>query len=616
MRKSKKLMTKLNRWFEQARDERKNHDWRWFQYDLFVRGDHYARYDKYTKRIVGGGSGVDGRPKVVINKTYSTLRAVRNYVLRNRPKAQVTPENLSEENLSQTVNLTKFLDFMHENDRLAMKTKGSLWHALKYSVGWWQILWSGENIDINVIDPYDFFPDPKARTPEEMRYAIIAVRRTKDDLLDDPKYDKSEVEKIKVDNKDAASTAKARLIAHDRGSSSRSNSNASEGTIIVKEVWWKENGKYWVAAVASDRWIRKPEEVDTNRLPFFRLQSDVEPLSMYGTGWVKNMIDPNKMINSAVSSLSEYNLIMNKGKYIADKGAGVRVLNNQHGQIIEKKRGYNVTHQPISPLTAAIYQQIDYGNRFMEDMGAMHDATRGRVPSGAKSGRAIEALQVGDSNNMSELVENLELFLEDCYEYILWLVSQKYQDYKNIIPVDYTGERQFLKVVGESSPIVDQFGDTFPEDVVVVPEKNIVNVSITSYLAFTPEAKRESVKELLSLLPDLPEDIVLDAYGVGNIADVIQKIRKKKKEDMANDIEQKKAESEIDSPSSSGPEAAAAVRTIINGGLPQAPSRISEEYVVFIDQFLQSEEAQQLPSETIEAIQNFRDQVAQGIGRQ
>lgn len=615
MRASKKLSTKLNRWFSEAENERKNHDWKWFTYDLFVNGDHYAKYDKDTKQIVGGETIKDGRPKVTINKTYTTLRAVRNYALRNKPKPQVTPENLTKDTLKEAVNLTKWLSYKHERDRLGMKTKSSLWHALKYSVGWWQILWNGDDIEVNVLDPYDFYPDPKARHPSEMKYAVIAVRRRLSDLMEDEKYDKKEVEKVSPDNKEASSTVKSRLQAHERGTSTL-NQGKKDGTVIVKEFWWKEKDEIWVAAMAQDTFIRKPEKAETRQLPFFRLRSDVEPLQMYGQGWVKNLIDANKMIDSAVSSIVEYNLIMNKGKYIADKGAGVRVINNQHGQIIEKKRGFNVSHEPIAPLSNAIFQQIEMGNLFLEDMGAMHDATSGRVPTGAKSGRAIEALQVGDSNNMSEIVDNLEEFLEDAYEYMLWLASQHYQDYRNIIPMDYTGERQFMRVIGETSPVAQTFEGETPEDVAVIPEKNIVDVSITSYLAFTPEAKRESVKELMQLMPDLPEDVVLDAFGVGNIAEVIEKIREKKEQARQEELQAQRDQQEMETPSSNGGEAAAALRTLINGGMPQVPARLSPGYAQFIDQFLQSEEAQGLDPQVQQAIQTFRDQVVQGAGRQ
>lgn len=612
---SKKLYTKISRWFEASQAERKNIDWQWFTYDLFVSGDHYARYDKDTKQIVGGQTTVDGRPKVTINKVYTTLRGVRNYVLRNKPKPQVTPENLTEDTLDQAVSLTKWLSYKHEKDRLGMKVKGTLWHALKYSVGWWQILWNGEDIEVNQIDPYDFYPDPKAREPQEMRYAFLTVTRRIADLYEDDKYDKKILDEVTPDNKQASSAVKSRLLAHQRGTSTL-NSDKDEGTVIVKECWWKEKGKIYVAALAGDKFIRKPEEVNTRQLPFFRLRSDIEPLSMYGQGWVKNLIDPNKMIDSAVSSIVEYNLIMNKGKYIADKGAGVRVINNQHGQIIEKKRGYNVSHEPVAPLSNAIFQQVEMGNLFIEDMGALHDATAGRVPTGVKSGRGIEALQVGDSNNLSELVDNLEDFLEDAYEYMLWLASQHYQDYRNIIPMDFTGEREFMKIVGETSPIVAELGEEVPEGTVVVPEKNIVDVSITSYYAFTPEAKRESVKELLQFMPDLPPDVILDAWGVGNIADVVKKIKMKQQEDRQTELQSQRDQQELQTPSSDGGEAAAALRTIINGGMPQVPARLSPGYAQFIDQFLQSEEAQGLEPEVLQAIQTFRDQVVQGVGRQ
>ncbi|RMD73091.1 MAG: hypothetical protein D6822_00145 [Cyanobacteria bacterium J149] len=616
--KADELLTKAKNMWERASNARKKLDWKWYLYDLWVKGYHYARYDKRLQQVVSRPSK-DGRPKVVINKIYPTLRSVRNYVLRNRPKAEVVPDKINDDSLLGSMKATKFLDYIHDTERLRYKLKATLWQALEFSVGWWQVIWDGENIRVNPIDTFDFYPDPRARTAREMRYAIVAVRRSLEDLKEDDKYDKKEVEKIKADNKLAGSSFKEMLLSFDQGSFDGSK----DGTVIVKEIWYKENGKVYVMAEAGGRIIRQPEEVDTKILPFFLLPSDVMPFSLYGEGWVKHMIDPQRLLNSAMSSIAEYNVLMNKIKFIADKGAGVRVINNKHGQIIEKKRGYNVTTQPVAPLNQAIYQQIELSNLFIEDIGAMHDASRGRVPTGAKSGRAIEALQLGDSNNMSELVENVEMFLEDVFEYILWLAANKYQDMRQIVVSDYLGQRSYIKVIGETSPIAQDMlkSGNIPENTLIIPEKNVVDVKISSYLAYTPEAKRESVKELATIIQDLPEDVILDAYGVGNIAEVIQKIKEKRREKQQQEIEAQKAQAQAQQEVQRGPqqgpqEAIAAIRTMIQGGMPQVPTNPSQEYIDTFDQFLERESRLgELDSDTIDAIRTFRDQVVQGVGR-
>lgn len=613
------LLAKVDRMWNESSEDRKQYDWKWYLYGLWVRGYHYARYDARTKQVVSKPVK-DGRPKVVVNKIYPTLRSVRNYVLRNQPKAQVTPENLTEDSLDEALKATKFLDYIHETEKLRPKLKGTVFQALETSVGWWQVLWNGEKIEINPVDTFDFYPDPKARNPHELKYGILAVRRRISDLMNDPKYDKKEVEKIKADNKQAASSYKEMLLAYDKNQGSTYSSDSKdEGTVIVKETWYIENDLIYVCAEAGGRIIRKPEQVDTKIIPFFKLSSDIMPFSMYGEGWVKGMIDPQKLLNSAVSSVAEYNLIMNKVKVVADKGAGVRVFNNEHGQIIEKKRGFTVTTQTAAPMSSSIFEQINFAGRFIEDIGAMHDASSGRVPTGVKSGKGIEALQVGDSNNLSEIVENIEDFLEDVYEYILWLASQKYQDMKSVIVTDYTGQRQFLKVVGETSPVAQTMGKTEP-NVLVISENNLVDVKISSYLAYTPEAKRESVKELMSILPDLPEDVVLEAFGVGNIAEVVKKIKQKREEERQAQLQAEaqalQQSQDIENPESTGQEALAAIRTMIEGGAPQVPARVSQDYIAQIDQFIQREqELQELDPQILQAIQTFRDQIVQGVGR-
>lgn len=628
MAKSKKideLTARFDRMWTEASEERKKYDFKWFLYGLWTRGYHYARYDVRTRQIVGSPPK-DGRPKVIVNKIYPTLRSVRNYALRNKPKAEVIPENLTDENLDQAQKATQFLDFIHETQSLRYKLKGTTWQALENSVGWWQVLWNGDNIEINQADVFDFYPDPKATSPEQMRYGILAVRRRIEDLMEDDKYDKKKLEEIKPDNKVSSSSYKDMLASYERDGVSSTSVNKTDkgGTVILKEFWYKEDGKIYVSAMAGDQIVRKPEEVDTKIIPFFRLASDVMPFQMFGEGWVKNMIDPQKLLNSAVSSVAEYNVLMNKVKVVADKGAGVRVYNNKHGQIIEKKRGYEVSTKAVAPINSAIFEQITLAEKFIEDIGAMHDAMSGRIPVGAKSGKAIEALQIGDSNNMSELTENIENFLEDVYEYVLWLASQKYQEMKNIIATDYTGQKDFIKVIGESSPVAQQMLEdgNIPDDVYIASEKNMVRVKITSYLAHTPEAKRESIKELYALLPELPEDILLDGFGVGNIADVVKRIKEKRIEEqemaMLQQEEQMQMEKDIQAPQEAGSqEAVAVIRSIINGQPPQVPANVGQSFIQAIDQFLAREsQLGQLDQQTLSAIQTFRDQVVQGAGRQ
>lgn len=616
------ILARLDRMWKEASEFRKQYDYRWFLYGMWVRGYHYARYDRKAKMVVGKPPA-SGRPQIVVNKIYPTIRGVRNYVLRNQPKAQVVPEDTTNQTaIAESMKSTRFLEYFHERQKLKKKLKGTVFQALETSMSWWQVIFDGSEIVVNPVDCFDYYFDPKANSPSKQRYGILAVSRRISELLEDDKYDKKEVAEIKPDNKKSSSSYKELLLSYDRGSSADSATGKDQdGSVIVKEFWYMKGDQVYVCATAGGRLIRKPEIIDTPIIPFFKLSSDNMPFSMVGEGWVKHMIDPQKLINSAMSTLAEYNLIMNKVKVIVDKGAGIRVFTNQMGEVLEKKRGYTVTTQASAPLNPAIYQQIDYANRFIEDIGAMHDAMMGRVPTGAKSGRAIESLQIGDSNNMSELVENLEEFLEDVYEYTLLLASKVFQDYRSIILPDYTGQDTAARVIGADSEIGQQLleeGDV-PDDTIVIQDKNFVDVKIGSFLSFTPEGKRDAVRELYEVIPDLPEDIILDAYAVGNIADVVNGIKKKRAEAAQQEMEQQRMQAEVQqdtqNPEATPQEAVAAIRTMLEGGTPQVPRRPGQMYIQVFDEFIEREtELGEVDQQALSAIARFRDQVVQGVG--
>lgn len=614
-------VAQIEKWWDQAENSRSDFDWKWFLYDLWVNGHHYAKWDRTTQQITTTVKD-KGKPKIVINKVYQTLRSVRNFVLRNQPRAEVTPIGLTEEGIDQVIKLNKYLDYLHDKLRLRHKLKGTVWHALKYSVGFWQVLWdeAEKEIAINMVDPYDFYPDPDAQGPDDLRYAFLAVKRNVDEVIHDPKYSeyikKNEIE-LKGDDKKAASNLKERLINFERANNTASPGSNKGNTTIVRECWykeWNEEESKWdiyICALADKELIRPPEKTDLSRIPFFRLQSDVEPMKFYGHGWVKNLISPNKLLNRLQSQLAEYNDLMNRGKWISEKGAGVRVINNENGQIIEKKRGFEVTQLPITALSAAIYKQIEDAERYLEDLGGAHDASMGRIPTGARSGKALEALQVGDANNMSEIIENLEDFLEDVYEYVLSLAAKKYQFARQVVPISRaTGERDFIRVIGAGA-------GNIPEDAVVIEPENAVDVKITSWLAETQEARRDVLKELYQLQA-IDQETLLKGYAIGNVSEVMKQSRIEREEQRQAETEQQlqlaNAQNQnngADTPSQAGAmQANADLQRLLSGQQVEPPKDLGPEYLAYLDQFMGSQEFNTLPPEAQEMVVNLRNQTA------
>lgn len=641
---NREMSEKLDQWWESSSNGRKEVDWKWFNYDLWVSGNHYAKWDKGTQQILSVPKK-DGKPKVVINKIYTTLRGVRSFVLQNKPKAEVTPYNLDPQNLEQVVTLNQYCDYLHDKLQLRTKLRATMWHALKYSVGFWQVLYDDEENDgegeivVNVVDPYDLYWDPLARFPSEARFVVLAISRPIEVLKEDPKYKDADWSKVQSDKQMAASTLKARTLQHEKGN--YQTSDKDDGTVIVKEFWYtkrvqieetdqtgqkitRTQKKVYICTKAGGQIIRPEEETDLTRLPFFRLPSDIEPMQMYGTGWVKHMISPNRELNRTESSIAEYNTVVNKARVLAEKGHGIRVMTNQHGEIVEHKRNIKVTPFQTPQLGVEAENATIRYNRYLEDTGALHDASMGRQSSADQSGRSIEALQEGDSNNLSELLENTEEFLEEVFEYILSLASQKYQFARSVVTTTRTGEKEFVKIIGEGAqPELQQV-----QGATIIPKKNIVDVKIGSMLAYTSEGRRMAVKDLATILPNLPPEVILEAYAVGNIADIIMKMQKQAEAQrqaeaaaaaqqaqvqattqLATQQTQTQLDEERAEKGKAGEtEAIAFIRSVINGQKPPMPKNVGASFINYLDHFMSSEEGQAAGGAILSVLQTLRDQ--------
>lgn len=126
-------------------------------------------------------------------------------------------------------------------------------------------------------------------------------------------------------------------------------------------------------------------------VPFYCYKDD----TIYGFGEVKNIIDPQRSLNTV--DWHEYeNLKVNSNTgWIADDESGVDAdkLTNAPGLVIIKKRGTEIRRQEPGQVSPQLERRKDTDEMAMEDISGINEATQGNVQSGASSGIAIQKLQ-------------------------------------------------------------------------------------------------------------------------------------------------------------------------------------------------------------------------------
>lgn len=536
-----KIMT-LERFLEASKTQRQKYDWEWMIRDLFIRGYQFARYNRTTNTFVFSSKT---NVRIPINLVYAQMRVIRNQVTSFRPKWEVMPRYSTEGSIRNAELTTSILDYLWDKLNLRKKTKEAVMQALKFSVGFWEIGFDpladgGEGeVDIKMVDPFDLYIDPTATAIEEAEYIIKAVRVPIDEVRKNPRYNDMKYV-LKPTSQMSLSEYKTFLMQSVRNVDTSATYMDAVPGVILKEAWVKqrdETGKVKMNVTTyADNYVLREDVYDMDFFPWEVYQGDMSPMEIYSESWSKHVIAVNRVINALESHIFEYNHLFARGRFVIDKNSGVRTITNEHGQIIEKNRGAEVTNLPIYPLPETPFKQLENMRRYLEDIGGAHDVSLGRIPTGVKSGVGIAELRQADATNQDDLVDNLEDFLVNVSKKVLKVIARNYKSSK-LIRFSNKGQglNYFLAIgnsAGVSGKLKSKDGKKLPtmkvgsEDfpVVVIGDENEVRVTIGSWLAYTKEAKQEQLKDLFRI-GAIDQKTLLENMEFGKIDDVVKRTR-------------------------------------------------------------------------------------------
>lgn len=523
---------KAQKLFRSASDSRKRYDWEWLTRDLFRRGFQFSRYNPASKTVV---LATRSNIKIPINIVHAQMRTIKNQVTSVRPKWEVMPIGLSDDAVTNARYSGKLLDYYYDKLQLRRKIKETVIQGLMYSVGGpWQVGYDedgGEDgqgeVFIWLLDPFDFYIDPNATSLNDAEYVVKAVRKPLAEIKSNLEYDfHINVDDLHGEMKQAASEYKQFLLQALKNYQAGDSEEEEEGAILY-EAWIKTRvteknqeeiqddlkandqdakdlriGEVLMRRVTYLDMIEDPLEVVLFRrsdFPFCLYQADVNPMEVYGESWIKHVIPMNRALNALESSTFRYNYKYAIGRIVVDKNSGVRIISNEHGDIIEKNAGAEVSALPLQPLPQSYENQIDNMRRYLEDVGGAHEVSMGRIPTGVKSGIGIAELKAADAVNQQDLLDGMEEFLTEVAQKILKEISMNYDVPKIVKVLGKGGDPEHFAVVGSKSGSkrnkneVKIGTDIFK--VATIGSENEIKVNIGSWLSHTKEERLNQLKE-------------------------------------------------------------------------------------------------------------------------
>lgn len=523
------VVKKVESYFAYVKNFRAKIDWKWYIYDQYFRGNHYVQWNKYTKTIeVPPRNPRDVR--VTINLIYAVLRAVKNFITKGRPLFEAMPNKDSEESLAAARTATKLLHSWWRNLKLLKVFKGVTKYGLKYGLGVLEVGWdeSAKNgkgeVFVRANDPFDIYIDPQATCIEDARFVIKAIKKSVSSIKENPNYIKENREKIVGEEKMAASVYKEMGLQnlYQKPGIEASTDDDLSSTILY-ECWFqsKEDKKTKIRVTSTcEHELMRDDDSDLDELPFVLYQVEDNPNEIYPEGWIKNIFPLNKIIDRLESQVVRYNNTMLKGKYIIDKNAGVTTISTEHGEMIEKNRNSEVSQMTMKPLPASVNVQISNFYRYVELIGGSPEALQGRVPTGVRSGRGIEALQAGAANSLQDARENLEEAIAEVGRKLIKIAAAKYTSTRIVKTTGLRGP-EFFRVISSDAK-------NKPEGVEVFEPLDEIYMTLSSELAYTKDVQTERLIQLKQL-GVVDDRTFLEHLPLGDVETIMDRLMEEKK---------------------------------------------------------------------------------------
>lgn len=528
-------MAYCNGLYDSAKQHMTKRHYEWYMNRMFKEGHHYVQYNTTTNALERPPRA-RGEVRAVVNKVRSVTRAIQNFATREEPKWVITPGDLDEDTIKNAIRVGKFMDYLYRRKMFEVIIDGAVESSMDTSVAWTELVWDDKDADgqgdVKYIlhDSFDIFTDPKGYFDEGRyrgRFLFKAVSKTTDEIMNDERYDKKSRKKVVPDEELAASEMKARIIRKESGGWGDALPSATVKEFFLWDDEKNGEGGNLIRFTYGGGQVLREEELEDTEYPMYAMQLPLDPKTIYHRSWTADAIPLNKILDRTLSQKVMY---VNQAliyRIIAEKGHGANVgtLGNEQGEIIEVNKNRKFEQWQMAGLPAALDSLNGDVLQLIEDILGAHDSTFGRVPTGARSGDMIEALQAGDANNLAGISKSLKVFLKVIGKATINMIAKKYTASRIAEITEPEGGEKYMKVVGEgaSENVKDK------EKMTIVTSDSEVNVSVGSWLGYTRESQRETLLKMAEA-GLVPAEEVLRQFQFPNIEELSEKARNERLE--------------------------------------------------------------------------------------
>jgi len=557
---------------DDALSRRRGFERRWYDNNFFDDGYHFRVISKKTGRVIDHTSQNNGYVERAIPRASRHIRANANLMYSADPYPVVYPERVNiydymnadgsvnevayNQKRDQVKKVAKkqgiWLSNEWDNLELNIKMIDMILLAAKHGVSWLHVYSQEGKIQADVYDAFDVICYGEYRNYKNLPFITKTSSMSLQDVMRSPLFDSSMVKKVSADNKYATSEIKEAYMRMRYGNKGDQDKD-KKGTVIVKETYIPEKlneGNWKKAAQCSDKngclegkskgdkIIRQvmsaggvtlsDEYIDYDKYSLVPLR--FEPGSLYQVPLIERFIPQNKSLDVIMTRLEKWVNAMVVGVYQKRKGENFQLSNFPGGQVVEYETT-PLTQMQNGSVGATPFNVIDMLNKYTDEWGS---TTAGgiNVPSGVKSGVAIESVKATEYANLKIPILMLNHAIQDISDCILERAAKDY-----IKPIEQTsledGEPSYFDVIGERGMmLMNKIGQSLPRDIVPITKDIKFRIEIEPGLGHTMQGKREAMQQIIEYMVKMSElgyvtkealgmivKRFLESFGYGNTSE-------------------------------------------------------------------------------------------------
>lgn len=511
------------------------------------------------------------RSNLFIPLVYPLVSTVLPRMVANNPSFRFEPrEESDEEAVEQMSTLIKY-----QLDRADFFKKLKMWvkDCLMFGVGIMKVYWyrndkEGVNdTDLQVVDLFDFFPDPKATQVDSgdfmihrtivplsgLRKAVSAdgkkIYKNLDQIKDNSNEENSNKLYLTNDRAMTIGDIDARLIL---GTPYRQSLTRQVEILEYWGIFGNDDEEYLITIANRNTVIRFEKNPYDGLRPFVKMEIDPVNFLFYGTG----LIDPLENLQNALNDtrnqrMDNVNLILNKiFLVLKDADVNEQELISRPGGVIYQSIPGGVSILETPDITQSAYQEEALIKQDAQEaigvtdiiQGALTDANapvKGQVTNKTARGAQIAVEQAG--SRFKYYMQNMEDSLKKLGE-LMYKYNQLFLSEEKVIRVEAPNDYEALQKSSLLSKIKQKMGmPSQPQSQFVWKKirpdsiKNLnldVRVESGSTQPIEESLKQQKILNLIGLFAQLPvttpktylslAEMILDAYNTPKKDKILQ----------------------------------------------------------------------------------------------